>query len=102
MVDPARPKIIGVRFGRRGTMRATIGDHVVVRGYQFEEEAREGEILEIRGSDGWPPYLVRWCADGCIALVTTSLSVSIEPCSFQIDPTCQRLQAVGVKQAQRL
>lgn len=44
-------------------MRASIGDHIVIKGHQVGAADREGEILEVRGGEGGPPYLVRW-SDG--------------------------------------
>lgn len=41
-------------------MRATVGDRLVVRGHHVGEPDRDAEILEVRGEDGQPPYLVRW------------------------------------------
>jgi len=34
------------------------GDRVVVHGRHGPD--REGEIVEVRGPDGGPPYVVRW------------------------------------------
>jgi hypothetical protein len=45
-------------------MRAAIGDRIVVRGHMVGEHQRGGEILAVEGSDGAPPYLVRWDDDG--------------------------------------
>ena len=45
-------------------MQATVGDRIVVRSTHVGEPDREGEILEVHGSDGGPPYVVRWSADG--------------------------------------
>ena len=44
-------------------MQAKIGDHLVVEGRTDHDHRREGEVLEVRGEDGGPPYLVRW-SDG--------------------------------------
>ncbi|WP_448072574.1 DUF1918 domain-containing protein [Georgenia yuyongxinii] len=44
-------------------MRAQRGDHIVLAGGRVGETVRDGEILEVRGEDGRPPYLVRW-SDG--------------------------------------
>ena len=41
-------------------MRAAVGERIVVRSRHQGERAREGEVLEVRGPDGRPPYLVRW------------------------------------------
>lgn len=41
-------------------MKARPGDMLVIKGHRFDEPARIGEILEVRGQDGAPPYVVRW------------------------------------------
>ena len=45
-------------------MRAAIGDKIVVRGHHAGEGDRDGVILAVEGTDGDPPYLVRWDGDG--------------------------------------
>ncbi len=37
----------------------TVGDPLIVRGHRFGEPQGEAEVLEVRGDDGGPPYLVR-------------------------------------------
>ena len=59
-------------------MRATVGDRIVVRGHQVGEQERDGEILEVRGPEGAPPYLVRWSASGHVGLVFPGSDVTIE------------------------
>lgn len=44
-------------------MRAKVGDRLVVEGHTDVEKRQEGEILEVRGSNGEPPYVVKW-SDG--------------------------------------
>ena len=41
-------------------MKAAVGDRLVVLSRHLDEHARMGEIVEVRGLDGAPPYLVRW------------------------------------------
>lgn len=41
-------------------MQAKVGDHLVVESNRDSSHRRVGEILEVRGGDGAPPYLVRW------------------------------------------
>ncbi|TFC69898.1 DUF1918 domain-containing protein [Cryobacterium sp. TMT2-4] len=41
-------------------MHAAQGDRVVIRGKTVEAPDRHGEIVEVRGLDGEPPYLVRF------------------------------------------
>lgn len=45
-------------------MRAEVGDRIVIKGHHVGEPERDGEILEIHGADGAPPYLVRWADTG--------------------------------------
>lgn len=41
-------------------MHAAIGDRLVIHGRTVGQADRHGEILEVRGTDGGPPYLVRF------------------------------------------
>jgi hypothetical protein len=41
-------------------MKAAAGDELTVRGRHQGDEDRHGEIIEVQGKDGAPPYLVRW------------------------------------------
>jgi hypothetical protein len=41
-------------------MRASPGDRVTVHGHYLGEPERDGEILDVLGDKGGPPYLVRW------------------------------------------
>jgi len=45
-------------------VQATVGDRVVVPASHVDEPVRDGEVLEVHGADGGPPWLVRWSADG--------------------------------------
>ncbi|MFJ1757019.1 DUF1918 domain-containing protein [Kitasatospora sp. NPDC088134] len=49
-------------------MNATVGDHVHMFSRSVGMIDRRGEIVEVRGADGEPPYLVRF-EDGHRALV---------------------------------
>lgn len=44
-------------------MQAKTGDRLVVESNKVDSPRREGEIVEVRGTDGGPPYLVKW-SDG--------------------------------------
>ena len=50
-------------IGKEKTMKARIGDHLVVAAPHTSAATRDGEVLEARGPDGGPPYVVRW-SDG--------------------------------------
>ncbi len=44
-------------------MKASPGDELTVKGRHQGDEDRHGTIIEVRGPDGAPPYLVRWSDD---------------------------------------
>ena len=44
-------------------MKASAGDELTVKGRGQGDEDRHGTIIEVRGPDGAPPYLVRWRDD---------------------------------------
>lgn len=50
-------------------MRASVGDRIIVKATHVDEPNRDGEILEVHGEQGGPPYLVRWSEDGHEGLV---------------------------------
>lgn len=51
-----------------GALRAVPGDRLVIRGHHLGEPDRDAEIIEVRGDDGAPPFLVRWSDDGRVSL----------------------------------
>ena len=44
-------------------MHAEVGDRLVVESKTVDSPRREGEVIEVHGEGGSPPYLVRW-SDG--------------------------------------
>lgn len=44
-------------------MKAVPGDWLVIRGHAVGRPERRAMIVEVRGPDGGPPYLVRWTDD---------------------------------------
>lgn len=49
-------------------MHAAVGDRLLVRGTVVGERDKQGEIIEVRGPGGAPPFMVRF-EDGREALV---------------------------------
>jgi hypothetical protein len=49
-------------------MKANVGDRLIIAGHRVGEHERDAEILEVRGADGAPPYLVRWADDGHVSV----------------------------------
>jgi hypothetical protein len=59
-------------------MKAAVGDQLHVRGHSVGDVERIATIVEIRGSDGTPPYRVRF-PDGHETLVFPGPDATIEP-----------------------
>jgi hypothetical protein len=59
-------------------MKASVGDRIIVKGLQLGEPYRDGEILAVEGSDGAPPYQVRWEADGHVRLFFPGADAIVE------------------------
>lgn len=49
-------------------MNASVGDRIVIKGHHIGEPDRDCEVLEVRGKEGGPPYVVRWEESGHEAL----------------------------------
>jgi hypothetical protein len=41
-------------------MQATIGDRICIHGHAVGQPDKSGEIVEVRGTRGEPPYLVKF------------------------------------------
>lgn len=63
-------------------MQAAKGDRLVIKGHRTGEADRDGEVLEVHGSDGQPRYLIQWSDDGHIGLVFPGPDAVIE----HVDP----------------
>lgn len=59
-------------------MQAAVGDRLHVHANVVGHPGRTGEIVEVRGAGGEPPYLVRF-DDGHTSLVFPGPDVIIEP-----------------------
>ncbi|WP_235529973.1 MULTISPECIES: DUF1918 domain-containing protein [unclassified Nocardioides] len=59
-------------------MHAGAGDRLIVHSGHVGEAEREAEILEARGSEGTPPFLVRW-TDGHESLVYPGPDAQVRP-----------------------
>jgi hypothetical protein len=58
-------------------MRATIGDRIHIHGHVVGDPEKHGEIVEVRGDEGQPPYLVRF-GDGQTRLLFPGPDAVIE------------------------
>ena len=59
-------------------MKAKVGDRIVIKGHHVGEPRRDGEVLEVHGADGDPPYLVGWEDSGREALFFPGPDAGVE------------------------
>ncbi|HEY2998813.1 MAG TPA: DUF1918 domain-containing protein [Acidimicrobiales bacterium] len=45
-------------------MKAKVGDTIVVKGHHLGQPDRNAVVLQVNGTEGDPPYVVRWSEDG--------------------------------------
>jgi CBS domain-containing protein len=60
-----------------GALRAAPGDRLIISGHHLGEPERDAEIVEVRGEDGGPPFLVRW-EDGRESLLYPGSDASVQ------------------------
>jgi hypothetical protein len=59
-------------------MQAHVGDHLLMRGRTVGERPTEVEVVEVRGQDGAPPYLIRF-EDGHTGLFFPGPDTLVQP-----------------------
>jgi uncharacterized protein DUF1918 len=59
-------------------MKAAAGDRLVIPGRHVNDRVRLGEIVEVHGSNGAPPYLVRWVGESEPALIFPGPDAHVE------------------------
>jgi hypothetical protein len=59
-------------------MKAEVGDRLVVESNRVDAAPRQGEVVEVRGKDGGPPYVVKW-SDGHEGLVYPGADAHVVP-----------------------
>lgn len=50
-------------------MQAAVGDVLIIEGHRVGQPHRRGQVLEVRGEEGRPPYLVEWDDSGHATLL---------------------------------
>lgn len=59
-------------------MYAEVGDRLVVRSANVDGPVRDGQILEVHGPDGMPPYVVQWSDTGHTSLCFPGPDASVQ------------------------
>ncbi len=60
-------------------MHASPGDRIVIGSQRVGTPERQCDVLECRGSDGGPPYVVRWRDDGHEGLYFPGPGAVVQP-----------------------
>jgi hypothetical protein len=60
-------------------MEANVGDRLVILSRHLDEHLRVGEIVEVHGAHGAPPFVVRWEGEEQTALVFPGPDAHVEP-----------------------
>ena len=61
-------------------MHANVGDQLVIESRTVDAPRKVGEIIEVHGDEGGPPYLVRW-SDGHEGLMFPGADAHVLPSS---------------------
>ena len=79
-------------------MRAKPGDRIILAAPTIDGPLRDGEVLETRGDDGQPPFLVRW-SDGHEGLLYPGpgsvLRITSDSTATPVPPAPQQRKAHG-------
>ncbi|MGA8209150.1 MAG: DUF1918 domain-containing protein [Nocardioidaceae bacterium] len=59
-------------------MQAAVGDRLVVHSQHVDDPVRDGEIIEVHGQDGGPPFVVRWSDTGRTSLYVPSSDAEVQ------------------------
>ncbi|MFC5995896.1 DUF1918 domain-containing protein [Pseudonocardia hispaniensis] len=59
-------------------MKASVGDRITVYGTHVGDPSRCGEVIEVKGADGGPPFVVRWDT-GQEAVLIPGADIRIHP-----------------------
>jgi hypothetical protein len=69
---------------REPSVKAAVGDRITVHGLHVGDGTRCGEVIEVKGASGEPPYVVRW-DDGREAVFVPGSGVRVDPAGTLAD-----------------
>ena len=71
-------------------MNARVGDQLLIFSNELQRPIRDGEIIEVHGMNGAPPYVVRWSDTGRTTLVFPGYDARIRSTHRPIPSTSSR------------
>src|SRR5512132_4228754 len=81
-------------------MEAVAGDRIVVAAAMLDGPVRDGEVIEV-GTQGGPPYLVRWSDDGRETLFFPGPDAHISHHESLAEPAAAETASAGAVSAAR-
>ncbi|GAA2004694.1 DUF1918 domain-containing protein [Catenulispora subtropica] len=60
-------------------MKAAVGDRIAILSRHLDETVREGEIVEVHGAGGDPPYVVHWLDSGHTGVLFPGPDARVRP-----------------------
>lgn len=60
-------------------MKVNAGDRIVIKGHHVGDRDRVARVVEVRGTDGEPPYLVEWGDTGKTSLFFPGPDAMVQP-----------------------
>jgi hypothetical protein len=67
-------------------MKASVGDRILISSAMLGKPVRDGEILEVRGQGGLPPYVVQWSDEGRQTLFFPGPDAQLEHYAHEAQP----------------
>ncbi|HLG01891.1 MAG TPA: DUF1918 domain-containing protein [Acidimicrobiia bacterium] len=77
-------------------MKARVGDRLVIKAHRVGEHDRDAEVLEVRGEDGGPPWLIRWEDSAHEVLFFPGPDARVEHYASAADRSAQRRPQVDL------
>jgi len=68
-------------------VKASVGDRILIAAASLGKPVRDGEILDVRGPGGTPPYLVQWSDDGHQTLFFPGPDAQLEHFALDLQTT---------------
>lgn len=81
-------------------MKARVGDRIILAADHVDQPTRDGKVIEVRGPDGGPPFLVEW-SDGHTGLIFPGpgsilrIGHGEEPAAAPVEPVAAPAPAGG-------
>ncbi|WP_440071953.1 DUF1918 domain-containing protein [Streptosporangium sp. OZ121] len=77
--DGRRAGTLLIQLIQEATVKATVGDKLIVESAHDGAPRKIGSIIELRHEDGSPPYVVRWEGDEHESLVFPGPDAHVMP-----------------------